>query len=171
MLGANPVAHMKSLPRLELVWSLVFVAAMLLWIVLERALGWHSTRIDQHAKFTMLFAVIAIAIYVFALRAKRAQLGGFMSWRQGFVAGVWISVFVTVLSPLSQWLIHTIISPEFFPNLIEYTVAQQIKTREQAEAYFNLRSYMVQSAIGALVMGLVTSASVAIFTRRTATSA
>lgn len=36
---------------------------------------------------------------------------------------------------------------------------------EDAQAYFNLESYMVQSTVGALMMGIVTSAIVAVFVR------
>ena len=39
------------------------------------------------------------------------------------------------------------------------------RTVEDAQAYFNLESYMVQSDVGALMMGIVTSAIVAVFVR------
>jgi hypothetical protein len=39
-------------------------------------------------------------------------------------------------------------------------------TQEAAENYFNMKSYIIQGLIGAPVMGLITSAIVAIFTRK-----
>ncbi len=43
-------------------------------------------------------------------------------------------------------------------------------TQPDAEAYFNLKSYMVQSLIGAAIMGIITSAVVALFTQTKTTS-
>ncbi|NBB88683.1 MAG: DUF4199 family protein [Bacteroidetes bacterium] len=83
------------------------------------------------------------------------------------ISGLLITLIVAVLSPLTQWIISTIISPNYFSNAIEYAVSSgNIETREAAEAYFNLSSYIIQSAIGALIMGVVTTAIVAIFMRK-----
>ncbi len=51
---------------------------------------------------TNFFAIIAIAVYVFALLDKRKRdFGGRMTWIQGFVSGVIISIIVALLSPLT----------------------------------------------------------------------
>jgi subtilase family serine protease len=39
-------------------------------------------------------------------------------------------------------------------------------TEEAARKQFNLKNYIIQATIGALIMGVVTSAIVAIFTRK-----
>jgi hypothetical protein len=41
-------------------------------------------------------------------------------------------------------------------------------TPEAAAEYFSLSGYMIQSMIGALLMGIITSAVVAFFTRKKA---
>jgi len=41
---------------------------------------------------------------------------------------------------------------------------------ENAQAYFNLKSYMIQSAFGALAMGVVTAAVVAFFMKSKTTT-
>ena len=150
----------------EIKWGLIFSAAALLWMVFEKAMGWHGEKIEQHPVMTNLFAIVAIAVFVFALLEKRKKLGGAMSWKEGFISGLLITVVVAILSPPAQWLTHTVISPEFFDNVIAYAVEHGKATQEQAESYFNLQSYMVQSAVGGLVMGVVTSAIVALFVRK-----
>lgn len=153
--------------RTEIKWGIIFTAVMLLWMVFERMMGWHGERIDHHAIMTSIFAIFAIAIYVFALRDKRKNdLGGLMSWKKGFQSGLIITLVVVLLSPLTQWIIHTVISPDFFQNMVEYSVESGMMERQEAEAYFNLRSYLVQSAVGALGLGVVTSAVVAVFTKK-----
>ncbi|MEN0002584.1 MAG: DUF4199 domain-containing protein [Bacteroidota bacterium] len=152
--------------QLELKWGLLFTAVALLWIVVEKSMGWHGEHIDMHPTYTNLFAILAIGMYVLALLDKRKQLGGTMTWKQGFIAGLIISVIVAVLSPLAQWVTHTIISPEYFSNAIAYSVETGAVSQEQAEAFFNLNSYMVQASVGALIMGVVTAALVALFVRK-----
>lgn len=153
--------------KTEIKWGLIFTVSGLLWMVLEKALGWHDEHIDKHAIYTNFFAIIAIVIYVFALKDKRDNvLGGKMTWQQGFVSGMIISLVVALLSPLSQYLTHKIITPSYFENVINYTVENGAMTLENAKAYFNLSSYMIQSAVFALGIGILTSAIVALFMRK-----
>ena len=157
---------MKNI-RIELKWALIFVGMSLLWMVLEKAVGLHSTHIGMHMYLTNLFAIPAILVYVFALKDKKKNYySGQMSYKQGFVSGLIITVIVTLLAPLTQWITSTIITPEYFPNVIAHSVDTGFyETVEEAEAYFNLKNYMVQSTIGALVMGVLTTAIVTLFVR------
>ncbi|MDX1783859.1 MAG: DUF4199 domain-containing protein, partial [Aequorivita vladivostokensis] len=77
-----------------------------------------------------------------------------------------LSVFAALLSPLAQYITHNYITPEYFNNVIEYSVTNDLMTREKANEYFNINSYMWQSAIGALGFGIITAAVVAIFVRK-----
>ena len=153
--------------KTEIKWGLIFTGVSLLWMVLERMLGWHSTHIDKHATYTNFFAIVAIAIFVVALIDKRNNdYEGSMTWLQGFISGTIIGLIVAILSPLAQWITHAFITPDYFSNAIEYAVSSGNSTQEQAEQFFNLSSYMIQSAIGGLVMGAITAAIVAIFVKK-----
>ena len=152
--------------QVELKWGIAFVLVALLWMYLEKALGWHDEHIDKHPMYTMIFMIPAIAIYVLALLEKRKSLGGTMSWKQGFIAGMIIAVIVAVFSPASQYVVHNLISPDYFQNAIDYSVSSGNSTQEKAEATFNFGSYVIQSVIGALVAGAITSAIVALILRK-----
>lgn len=152
--------------KLEIRWGVIFSLAMLVWVLIERLAGLHSSLIHLHMVWTNLFAVVAIAIYVLALRQKRdRELQGQMTWKQGFMCGVGMTIVVAILSPLTQWLAHSFVSPHFFTNMVEYAVSSGNMTEAQALSYFSLQSYMIQSVIGAVVMGVITSAVVALFVR------
>lgn len=152
---------------IELKWAVIFAGMSLLWMLLERLAGLHSTHIDKHPIYTNFIAIPAIAIYVFALLEKRRKdYNGVMTWKQGFISGLIITLIVTVLSPLTQVITAEIITPDYFSNAIEYAVSNGKLTRAAAEQYFNLGSYIVQGLIGAPVMGIVTSAVVALFVRK-----
>lgn len=140
---------------------------MLTWLFLERILGFHDVRIAQHMIATNFVMFPAIAVYVFALLDKKKNYyNGEMSYKKGFLSGFYITIFVVILSPLVQYLIQTVISPKYFQNMIEFSVAERkYDSTEAAAAFFILKSYIMQSLIGSFVLGTVTSAIVAIFVK------
>jgi len=148
----------------EIKWGFIFIISSLLWVWFEKLFGLHDVYVAQHPLYTNLFGIVAVTIYFFALREKRLRYyNGIMTWKEGFTAGVIMTVLITLLSPLAQYITYTVISPEYFENIIAFSVENRRMTREQAEGYFSLRSYLIQATFGALVMGVVTSAIVAWF--------
>lgn len=151
---------------IEIKWGIIFTIAALVWMYIEKALGWHDELISKHAIYTNIFAVVAIVVYVLALRDKKLNYyNGQMTWTQGFISGVIVSVVVAILAPLAQYVTHEFITPNYFDNVIAYSVENDMMNQEGAEAYFSLTSYMMQAAFGALAMGVVTSAIVALFVK------
>jgi hypothetical protein len=45
-----------------------------------------------------------------------------MTYLQGIVCGLILSVIIAILSPGVQWIISYVISPEYFPNVIKRSV-------------------------------------------------
>jgi len=160
----STVHMMKYFTRLELKWAFIFFIASLLWMYFEKLMGWHDEKIAQHATMTFLFAIIAIGIFVLALREKRRKhYNNNMTWLQGFICGLMITFVVTILSPLAQYITAEVISPGYFSNIIDYAVNVEKKDRAEMESHFNLKSYIIQGMLGSFIMGLVTSAIVALF--------
>ena len=152
---------------IEIKWGIIFTLVTLIWVFIEKSLGWHDENIADHPIYTNLFAIVAIVVYVFALLDKRNNFfNGKMTWSQGFISGIVVSVVVAILSPLAQYITHELISPEYFENVITYSVDNGALSRSAAEEYFNLSSYIIQSFFFSLVMGVVTSAIVALFVRK-----
>jgi hypothetical protein len=138
-------------------------------MILERIFGFHDENIDQHAIITNFFAIPAIIIYVLALLDKRKNhYNGVITYKQGFITGLIITVIITVISPVTQIITTSVITPDYFPNMIEYSVSEGLMTQSEAEGNFNTGSYVLQTIFGTLVMGIITSAVVAIFTKRKA---
>ncbi|MCC5880603.1 MAG: DUF4199 domain-containing protein [Idiomarina sp.] len=151
---------------LEICWAMIFILAMLAWMLFERMVGLHSVHVGVHPLYTNFFAIIAILIYVLALRHKRDRFySGQMTWRQGFNCGLVMTLIIAVLTPLTQWIVHTLVSPHFFVNAATHAVETGVMDAAEAGAYFNLTSYIIQAFFGALIMGVVTSAVVAYFVR------
>lgn len=155
--------HIKT----EMKWALIFVIMSVIWMLLEKLAGLHSTHIDKHMYLTNLYAIPAIIIYVLALKDKKKKdYNNEMTYKQGLASGLLITAIVALFSPLTQWITSTMITPEYFPNVIAYSLETgYYQSLEEAEAYFNLKNYMVQSVVGAIIMGVLTSAIVAHFVR------
>ncbi|HKL36664.1 MAG TPA: DUF4199 domain-containing protein [Salegentibacter sp.] len=153
--------------QIEIKWGVIFFVISLLWMYFEKLMGWHDVLIAKHPIFSNFFGLIAIGVYLFAIHDKRKNFfRGKMSWRQGFISGVILSIVIALLSPIGQLITHYLISPEFFKNAIESSVERNAMQQEDAEAYFNLSSYIVQSIAGALMFGVVTAAIAALILKK-----
>ncbi|HRI86559.1 MAG TPA: DUF4199 domain-containing protein [Ignavibacteria bacterium] len=151
---------------MEIKWAVIFIIMMLLWMLLEKLAGLHDVNIDKHEIYTNFVAIPAVAVYVFALLDKKKNFyGGNMSYMQGFKTGLIITLIVTIISPLSQYIINTFITPDYFSNITAFAVKEGKMSQEEAENFFNLKSYILQGLVGAAVMGIITSAIVAFFTK------
>ncbi len=153
--------------KIEIKWAIIFTVFMLLWMVMEKMAGLHDKNIEMHATVTMLVAIPAILIYVLALLDKRKNFyNNVMSYKQAFISGLIISLIIMLFTPLTQYITSTVITPDYFDNMIKYAVAEGKLTQEAAEAEFNLRNYMIASTVFAPIMGIITTAIVAIFVRK-----
>lgn len=152
---------------IEIKWGIIFILAMLVWMFGERQFGLHDEYIDQHALVTSFFAIVAIGIYLLALYNKRKEYyNGLMTWKQGFFSGLVITLVIVILTPLAQYITSEFITPEFFPNIIRYSVETGEMTRPEAESYFSLENYIIQSILFAIVSGVITSAITALIMKR-----
>lgn len=148
---------------IEIKWGIRYFFAYLLWVYVEKMSGYYNEKINDYLMYSMLFYFIAIFIYVLAINDKKKNyFHNDMDWKQGAVTGVFMTIVIAILMPLCQIVIHKGMAPEFFPNMIKNTVAKGGKI-QNAEAFFNLSSFIFQSIFSALSFGVVISAIVAYF--------
>ncbi|MGE8377522.1 MAG: DUF4199 domain-containing protein [Sphingobacterium sp.] len=157
---------MKNI-KIEIKWAIFFTLMTLVWMLLEKICGLHGKYIDYHRYLTNLFAIPAILFMVLALKDKKTNFyHGNISYIQGLISGLVLSVIIALLSPLTQWIISYVITPEYFPNVIKRSVEiGYYKTTAEAEANFNYKNYAINSTIFAFIFGAVTTAIAMIFIR------
>jgi phosphotransferase system glucose/maltose/N-acetylglucosamine-specific IIC component len=143
--------------KTEIKWGLIFSLVQLLWLSLEYAVGLHDRYISLHLFLSLLFIIPAFVMMILAIAEKRRSLGGSIGFKQAFLCGLGVSVVVSLLAPLNQFIFHRFINPSFFENMIDYMTSTGRSTLEQANAVFNLKSYMLQASMGAIVAGVITS--------------
>jgi len=151
--------------KIEIKWAIYFSVMTLAWMLLEKLVGLHDRYIDYHLYLTNLFAIPAIWFMVLALKDKKKNFyQGEMSYRQGLISGVILSLFIALLSPLTQWITTYVITPDYFPNVIRRSVELgYYRTTEEAEAYFNFRNYVKGSVMFSFIFGAITTAVAMLF--------
>ncbi|NHM07681.1 DUF4199 domain-containing protein [Flavobacterium sp. CYK-4] len=148
---------------IEIKWAVQFSLLSLVWMIIEKSTGLHDEHIAKQAIYTNLFGIVAILVYFLALRDKKKNyFTGQMDFKQGFISGMVLSFIIAMLSPLVQYVTFTYITPHFFETVKTYAVAHKIQTPEQADTFFNLKSYIIQGIFGALSMGVITAALMAL---------
>lgn len=151
---------------IEIKWALIFTLMYLAWMLLEKATGLHDENLESHSLYTNLMAIPAFAIYLLALlNKKKKDYSGRMTYRQGFISGLVMTVIIALFGPFRQYITVTYLIPDYFANSIAHAVATGESTAEEAALYFNLKSYMLFTFLGDLFMGIVTSAIAAIFAK------
>ena len=149
---------------LELKFAINFSIASLLWMILEKTLGWHDQYLAKQMLYTNLFAFVAIAIFVFALlEKKKKDYNGVITWRQGFISGMILSFIIAVFSPLVNYITYTYITPGYFDKMINLIVSEKKQTVEQVTALYNMKSFIFQGISNGLSMGVTFGAIVAYF--------
>lgn len=151
--------------KTEIKWGLIFTFVQFLWICLEFAVGLHDKYVSMHPILTNLFIIPAVYVMYLAIREKKNILGGKITFGQAFLCGLGVSVIVAVLAPLSQYIFHRFINPNYFQNAINYAISAGKLTEAQASSYFSLQSYMMQASLGAIVAGVITSLIIAAIIR------
>jgi len=149
---------------IEIKWTFRFILLTLAWAIGEKTIGLHDVFIKDYALLTNLFIIPAFLFYFLALKEKKKYVyENKMNWQQGFVSGVILSFFIALLMPMAQFVIYKSITPHFFENIIAYKLQHKYMTLESAKAYFNLKTYMIESIFESLTNGITAGTIVSFF--------
>jgi hypothetical protein len=152
--------------KIEVKWAFLFAAMYLIWMTMEKLAGLHDKYLEQQQIVSMLVLIPAIIIYILAIKDKKKNYyAGTITYKQSFMSGLLLTIFVVLLSPINQLITSYLISPDYFTNVIAHTVKSGMFTQEQAEAQFNIKSYIITSIIGGLVTGIIFSLIISIFAK------
>lgn len=153
--------------RIEIRFAFIYSFVLILWMWLEKLIGLHDRFIDKQLLYTNLFAIPGFVIFFLAIRQKREDyFGGRMLWTQGFVSGTFLAAFIAVLSPLYNAIIYGVISPDYFSTMIRYVTTNNLPAKQNADLFFSLKSYILQSSLSGISFGIMASAIAALILRR-----
>jgi hypothetical protein len=158
-------------------WGLLLGLASMAWLYLTFLLGFHTSGVVRFQVVPVGWFVVTSVVFALALR--EAAGAGRPSFVDGLRTGATIAVLSAVIAIITQIVYFRFVHPAW-PELMVEQARQHFLTRgspaaevtervEEARRYFSLRSYATQSALAALVLGLVLSGIITTilrFTRR-----
>ena len=161
--------------KLELRWGVVIGLAGLIWLYLSYYLGMHTRGLALVQVMALVCFVIQVIGFVLALRGIYRAYPE-MTFLEGGASGIRIAGIVATIAAISQLGYFFLIHPEWTEYMVEetsaYYEAQGVtgkaleEYREGATTTFGLRSYLLQSALGALFVGAITTLITMAFLKR-----
>ena len=144
---------------IELKWAAFITSYTCLWAALEKALGYHKD-FSNVMVMAFLYYVILTFIWAIAFVDKKKSIGKGVVWeyKSAFKFGLLLTGLLTILSPISQYIIYESISPDYFQNVIEYQLSKGHQTRENLELIHNINFAIRQGVMNTLSLGVIFSA-------------
>ena len=147
---------------IEIKWGIIAIIIFLAWMTLEKELGFHDEKIKWQPLFNLLYIFPTFLVYYLAVREKKIKYyQQNMNWKQGLISAIIISFIIVLFSPITQFIIHEFISPDFLDNTINYTVSRKKFTLSAAKEYTTLISSIWKNISDGLSFGVVIGAIVA----------
>ncbi len=148
----------KYYTSLEFRWAFIVSLFYLLWVILEFEFGLKDKDVHYIMWVTSLVEIPIFLLYLLGINEKKnGYFNGKMKYKHGFNTGFAITVFATILAPINQLIIHKIVFPTFFSEAITSTVNEGALTQENANAFFNLSTFMWLSIVFTFLFGLLFS--------------
>ncbi|NBL64113.1 DUF4199 family protein [Flavobacterium sp. NST-5] len=157
---------------IEIKWAIRYTFCYIAYTFAEKGMGLYDQNINIYWKYSALFYVLAIFLFVVAIKDKKIHyFKNQMDWKQGTTSGLYLSLFIAILMPIAQVIIHKAIAPEFLENMVKMIVQKNNITLESAQKVYNLESQIYQSIFFTLSFGITISAIISSFLKTKTTKA
>jgi uncharacterized PurR-regulated membrane protein YhhQ (DUF165 family) len=143
--------------RREVKTAIWLALAGFIWAILEFITGLHSSNIKMHATITWFAFLPSVLIYIWHYKGLKKEKGGQLTWTRGFLSGMFVTGVAIPLSQFGFAVFYYLINPNLFSSFAKYSVDNKLMTSDEAAKYFTLSNYLVQIAVGILLIGLVLS--------------
>ncbi len=140
--------------RIEFRAAVLISLLTLLWLSIEYAIGLQDRFIAIYPFVTLLSIVIPVYCYRKAFTEKSMQLHGNLNFKQGFISGLGITFFTSLLCILVQIAFVKGINPDFISTMLDHAVSDAHQRPEVAAAFINTQAYVIGSVLLTFVSGL-----------------
>lgn len=146
---------------IEIKWAVVLSMTTIGFAYSAKYLGYYDDKLPYYQAFSLLLAPLWCIIYYLGIREKKMEFfHGKMDWKRGFVSGIFMAGIAAFLAPFGEWYTYEIIAPDYFSKAISLMLESNKMTEDQANTYFSLNSYIMQSIFTTLSGGVVIAAIV-----------
>jgi hypothetical protein len=140
-------------------WALInLVTSIIITYVIQFA------NLDPNSPVKYIGLIPFFGFLLLTQKEYKDQLGGFMTFGQGFLSGFLYSVFTGILSAIFLYLYYAVLSPEMVEKTVASAQAQleaKGMSQEQIDAAMNItRKYFavigaVSAVFGSAIMGVI----------------
>ena len=146
-------------------YGLLCGTGLSLWILIEFALGFHTTflEIGQYSGYFSIIVPIII-IYV-ALKEQSLRINGRLSVKEGINTGFQIAIYSAALFTLFLYVYNNYINPEWLNSLVEWERKKLLlggASDDEIERFMDQNRRM-NNAVGQGVMSFISTTGIGIF--------
>lgn len=137
-------------------YAVIFVILSFVWNCLELAVGLQGKYISIHPYFvTPFFIILTSVIYYLALRDKRNDNGGKITFGNAIVLGLILTLVILIINPIFLYVFYQFINPDFFNAFIGNDVQSGKLSISEANDYYNMTNFIVRGSLYRFVMGML----------------
>ncbi len=136
-------------------YSLKAVAAVVIWVMIEHGLGFNTTN-HEVGQYTRMASAFLLILFVYlAVRERKAQLLGTISFGGAFRTGLLTVAFYALLSATWFHVYASWINPDFYPSLKSFKLAQVTQSGATQQVIESAMKEIEMSYSGSLVSYLL----------------
>jgi len=148
---------MKYLLQNHVKYGLIMSKATALFVLFMHFTGQY-TNMKEKSPLEMIFIIfVPIIVWYLGIKARKKELKGKLTFKQGFVAGVKISIVFAITSPFVFLLYYTLVNPSMI-DFMKKEYMMPNATTGQIIAFDMLVQFLA-----ALVMGSIYGAIISLF--------
>jgi hypothetical protein len=135
------------------------------WILIEFALGFHTTSLEigQYSGYFSFF--IPVVIIYAALKEQSSKMNGIISVKEGMNIGFQIAIYSAVVFTFFLYVYNNYINPEWLNSLVEWQRKKLLlggASDDEIERFMDQNRRM-NNAVGQGVMSFISTTGIGIF--------
>lgn len=142
--------------KLEIYWGFYLAFTFILWMQLERWLGFHTEKIIVQPLFSsLLFIPLTILYWKALLLKKQNDYNNTITFQQSFISSLLITAVFALFLPLALYFSLKYISPDLLQNFIAKTMKSGKVSLKEAQSYYNFKSLLLMNYSSLLPIGII----------------
>lgn len=150
---------------IELKWAALISFATCVWGYIERQLGFHEDFSTILISILVYFLITIVGLFFAFWDKKKNYYHGKWSFGEAFKFGMFLTGMLTILTPICQYIIYEVISPDYFENLIAYRTLKYPNEAVDYHEIYSMETQVRQAVVNTLSVGVVFSSLFAYLTK------
>lgn len=140
-------------------------AGLIGWVLIEFALGFHTTSLEIGQYSGYFSIIIPIVVIYIALREQQLRSAGFLNFKEGINTGFQIALYSAVLFSLFLYAYNNYINPEWIDSLVEWQRKKLILdgATDDEIGKFMAQNRRMNNTVGQGVMSFISSTGIGVF--------